>query len=259
MTPATALHRWGAGAPVILLHGWTMTGDVWAPVAERLKGESFAPDLPGHGATTGYAPSVEGGVAQLRDLIADQGLQEATLVGWSLGALIGWSYLAQGGTGIARMVSLDMSPCPLPAPGWDFPMRGQNAGKAARGATRFRRDWPAAAPAIAQGMFARPEGCALMSRAHAETRIRAQNPDAMTRFWTSLTMIDLRLSLTAIRQPLLALHGAQSRVYPPATGHWIAQHAPSGRALVLPGCGHAPNLEDPAATATAIARFQSAA
>lgn len=259
MTPATALHRWGSGAPMILLHGWTMSGDIWGPVAERLTGESFAPDLPGHGATTGYEPSVEGGVAQLRDLIAQHGLHDATLVGWSLGALIGWSYLAQGGKGIARMISLDMSPCPLPAPGWDFAMRGQTRDKANRSARRFRQDWPASAHAIAQGMFARPEGCTRMSLAQAETRIRAQDPEQMTRFWDSLTAVDLREQLSVIHQPLLALHGAQSRVYPPATGQWIAQRSRLGRALTLSSCGHAPNLEDPTTTAKVIAHFQSTA
>jgi len=256
-----ARHRWhdGAeGAPVILLHGWTMTGEIWAPLAQHLPFPCLAPDLPGHGATRDYAPDVAGGVALLGDLIAAQGLQGATLVGWSLGALIGWKYLAQGGAGVARMVSLDMSPCPLPAPGWDWPMRGQSAAKAARGAQRFREDWPAAARAIAQGMFARPEGCAAMPVAEAEARIRAQDPEAMASFWESLTAMDLRAGVRTLDLPLLAIHGAASRVYAPETGGWIAQNARQGKALVLQGCGHAPNLEDPAATAAAIKAFAQA-
>ena len=246
------LHRWGAGPPVIFLHGWTMTGAIWAPVAGRLGAASLAPDLPGHGGTTGHAPDMAGGVSLLRDLIQAEGLHDATLVGWSLGALIGWRYLAQGGTGIARMVSLDMSPRPLPAPGWDFAMRGQNADKAARGAARFRSDWPGAARAIAQGMFADPEGCAALTAIEAERLIRAQDPMAMAAFWDSLTAEDLRDAIPAITVPLLAIHGAQSRVYPPATGAWIARTAPEGQARVLAGCGHAPHLEDPDAVAAAI-------
>lgn len=255
---ATRLHDWGAGldgAPVILLHGWTMTGAIWAPVARLLTAPCLAPDLPDHGGTSGYAPSVAGGVAQLGDLIADRGIENATLVGWSLGALIGWSYLARGGRGIARMVSLDMSPCPLPAPGWDFPMRGQSSGKALRGGQRFRQDWPSAARAISQQMFARPEGAPALSSAEAERIIRAQDPDAMARFWESLVAMDLRADLAALSTPLLALHGAESRVYRPATGDWIARHARHAEARVLEACGHAPNLEDPESTAAAIANF----
>ncbi|WP_417625544.1 alpha/beta fold hydrolase [Pararhodobacter aggregans] len=237
--------------PVILLHGWTMTGGIWGPVMERLPARCYAPDLPAHGATTGYAPSVGGGVALLGDLIAEQGIEGATLVGWSLGALIGWRYLAGGGRGIARMVSLDMSPCPLPAPGWDFSMRGQSADKAARGAARFRADWPGAARAIAQGMFARPEAV----QPGIEAGIRRQDPEAMARFWESLVAVDQREAIATLDLPLLAIHGAESRVYAPETGGWIARAARQGSVAVLPGCGHAPNLEDPDSTAAAIRDF----
>lgn len=252
------LHRWGpdSDATVILLHGWTMTGAIWEPLAERLGLPCLAPDLPGHGAASGHEPTVAGGVAQLDALM--QGRQGVTLVGWSLGALIGWDWLAQGGQGVVRMVSLDMSPCPLPAPGWDWPMRGQSADKAARFTRRLREDWPGAARAIAQGMFARPEGAATLPATRAEALIRAQDPDAMARFWESLTRMDLRQQVAGLDLPLLALHGAQSRVYAPETGAWIAAHGRNARTLALPGCGHAPNLEDPGATAAAIAAFIAA-
>ncbi|HPD91002.1 MAG: alpha/beta hydrolase [Rhodobacter sp.] len=249
------LHRWGAGPPVIFLHGWTMTGAIWAPVAQRLDAASLAPDLPGHGGTRGPAPSVAGGVALLADLIAQEGIAGATLVGWSLGALIGWRYLAEGGTGVARMMSLDMSPRPLPAPGWNHAMRGQSAEKAARGGARFRADWAGAARAIAQGMFADPDGCAALSAAEAERRIRAQDPVAMAAFWDSLTREDLRAAIPELTVPVLAVHGAQSRVYPPTTAGWIAAAARHGQARVLQGCGHAPHLEDPAAVAALLTAF----
>ncbi|MCC0075535.1 MAG: alpha/beta fold hydrolase [Rhodobacter sp.] len=107
---------WGEGPPVVALHGWTMRGRIWEPVARRLDATVHAPDLPGHGATTGYAPDIAGGVVLLGDYLAAHDLHDVTLVGWSLGALIGWAYL-QGGSGrVARMVSLDMSPRPCPPP-----------------------------------------------------------------------------------------------------------------------------------------------
>jgi len=241
-------------APVILLHGWTMTGDVFAPLVQRLAGRCLMPDLPGHGAP---GETLAEGVALLGKLIATEGLEGVTLVGWSMGALIGWRYLAQGGTGVARMVSLDMSPCPLPGPDWSLAMRGQSADKARRTAGRLQADWPGAARAIAQGMFARPEGCAAMSAAEAEARILRRDPAVMARLWSEVTGADLRAELATIRVPLLALHGAQSRVYPPEVADWIARAVPEGQAQVLPGCGHAPHLEDPGAVAAAIEAFRA--
>ncbi|WP_417597991.1 alpha/beta fold hydrolase [Pararhodobacter oceanensis] len=246
------LHRWGDGPPVILLHGWTMSGDIWQPVAARLEACSLAPDLPAHGQTSGYAPSVAGGVQMLGDLIRDEGLKGATLVGWSLGALIGWRYLATGGAGVARMVSVDMSPCPLPQPDWPYAMLGQDSDRPALAAERFKHHWPAASQAIAQGMFAAPDPAL---RPEIEARIRDNDAEAMACFWHDLTQADLRADIARLPVPLLALHGAKSRVYPPETGAWLAQTAPQGQSRIIAGTGHSPILEAPDAVAEAITAF----
>lgn len=238
---------------VILLHGWTMSGDVLDPLVRRLTGRCLAPDLPGHGAP---GHSLADGVALLGDLIAREKVQGATLVGWSMGALIGWRYLAEGGPGVARMVSLDMSPRPLPGPGWALGMRGQTAERARRVSARLRRDWAGSARAIAQGMFARPEGGAEMSADQAEARILRRDPAVMANLWDEVTGADLRAEVTDIGVPLLALHGAESRVYPPEVAGWIAGNARHGAARVLPGCGHAPHLEDAAGVAAIIEAFR---
>ncbi|WP_323020317.1 alpha/beta hydrolase, partial [Pararhodobacter sp.] len=103
----------------------------------------------------------------------------------------------------------------------------------------------------AQGMFARPETV----QPGIEAGIRRQDPEAMAHFWESLVAVDLREAIPALDLPLLAIHGAESRVYAPETGAWIARAAPRGSVTVLKGCGHAPNLEDPDRTAAAIRDF----
>ncbi|WP_209424865.1 alpha/beta hydrolase [Pararhodobacter sp. SW119] len=250
------LHRAGTGPPIVFLHGWTMTGDIFAPAFARLSDRftCLAPDLPGHGATTGFPATVAGGAEMLGDLLSD--LKDATLVGWSLGALIAWSCLDAGRAGPVRaMVSLDMSPRPLPAPDWDLGLRGQTAAEARAKTDWFRSDWPAAASAIAHTMFASADGAPALSVAQAQARIAAQNPGTMADFWASLVEVDLRPAIARLPVPLLAIHGAESRVYPPATAHWLATTAPRGQALVLPGAGHAPHLEAPDQVCAAIARF----
>jgi pimeloyl-ACP methyl ester carboxylesterase len=255
------VHRAGKGPPIVFLHGWTMAGDIFAPAFDRLAGRfaCIAPDLPGHGRGTRFAATVAGGASMLADLLETERLEEVTLVGWSLGALIGWAHLDAAGAGRVRaMVSLDMSPRPLPAPGWELSLRGQSA-EAARAKTGwFRQDWPAAASAIAATMFAGPSGAPTLSVAAARARIAAQDAETMAGFWASLVEADLRAAIARLPVPLLAIHGAESRVYPPETAHWLAATAPRGQALVVPGAGHAPHLEAPDQVCDAIARFAAA-
>ena len=252
------LHCQGQGPCLLFLHGWTMAGDIFAGSFERLSDRftCLAPDLPGHGGTTGFSPTVPGAADMLAALLADEGLEEVTLVGWSLGALVGWQHLAGRGTGPVRaMISLDMSPRPQNDAGWALGLRGQDADALREKSRRFRADWPRAAQSIARNMFAEPEGAEGLSVDQAAARIAAQPAGVMADFWDSLIACDLRAAVQALPVPLLAIHGAQSRAYPSDTSAWLAENAPRGHQLVLPGVGHAPLLEAPETTCAAIADF----
>jgi len=252
------VHRRGKGPPLVFLHGWTLAGDIFAPAFDRLSDRftCLAPDLPGHGETTGYPATVAGGATMLADMLRSERLERVTLVGWSLGALIGWAHLDAATEGRVRaMVSLDMSPRPLPARSWDLGLRSQSAGDARAKAAWFRQDWPAAAGAIARTMFATAEGVPSLSVEAARARISTQVAETMAEFWESLVEADFRAAIPRLPVPLLAIHGAESRVYPPATASWLANHAADGKSLIIPGAGHAPHLEAPEAVCAAIARF----
>ncbi|MCC6001301.1 MAG: alpha/beta hydrolase [Pararhodobacter sp.] len=236
---------------LILLHGWTMAGDVFDPLIAALPGVScLAPDLPGHGAT-GYPATIGGGAEMLTDLLADG---PAVLVGWSMGALVAWEHIARQGTAQVRaLISIDMSPRPLPD--WPFGLSRQTAeGVRARSAA-FYADWPGAAQAMAAALFASRDGAATMTRAQAAARIAARDPAVMVPFWDQILAADHRPTVAALRVPSLAIHGAESRVYPAGCANWLAEAAPRGQAAIIPGTGHAPILEAPAETAAAITDF----
>jgi len=146
-----------------------------------------------------------------------------------------------------------MSPRPLPD--WDFGLSGQTPDSARARSAAFRTDWQGAAQAMAAAMFASRDGAPGLSRAAAATRIAAQDPVVMVPFWDQMLAADHRPTVAALPVPCLAIHGAESRVYPPACADWIAAAAPRGRAVIIPGAGHAPILEAPEATAAAITAF----
>ena len=91
----------GRGAPVVLLHGVSLGAAAWAPLFNALSGcQLLAVDLPGHGLSdpVGYR---RGHVRQharalIDDLFEALGLDEAPVVGHSLGGMLALWHAAAG-------------------------------------------------------------------------------------------------------------------------------------------------------------------
>ena len=81
----------GAGRPVVLVHGWTMSHRVWNGTAARLAAgrRVVLPDLRGHGDSDKPAAGLgpERHAADLAALLEALDLRDVTLVGWSFGGM----------------------------------------------------------------------------------------------------------------------------------------------------------------------------
>ena len=75
--------------------------------------------------------------------------------------------------------------------------------------------------------------------------LRAHGQGAMPAVWERLPELDL---------PVLCIAGALDQRYV-AAGRRMASLLPRGTFRTIPGCGHAPQLEDPAAVAAELAAF----
>ncbi|MBI2078833.1 MAG: alpha/beta hydrolase [Euryarchaeota archaeon] len=100
----------GSGAPIVLVHGWTMSGRFFERQFEGLTQEFrvIAPDLRGCGASGGRAGTyqVPRYAKDLAELFEHLELREATLVGWSMGGGIAIEYLRAHGIERVRAVGL---------------------------------------------------------------------------------------------------------------------------------------------------------
>ena len=94
------VHRSGAGAPVVLLHGWGTTGGSFQGVCAALSGshECLAPDLPGFGLSDPppVAWSSEEYAVAIRDWLREAGLTRPVLVGHSFGGKVALRLAAEG-------------------------------------------------------------------------------------------------------------------------------------------------------------------
>lgn len=89
--PLACVSAGDRGAPALLfLHGFMGRGRDWLPVMTNLRSRWYclAPDLPGHGASTGLhegAYAMEGAASMVLDLMDRHGLETAALAGYSMG------------------------------------------------------------------------------------------------------------------------------------------------------------------------------
>ena len=257
----TALTDIGSGPALVFLHGWSVDRSFFA-AQEALAAAGFRvviPDLHGHGdrGIGGAAPTMAGLADDLAGLLRELRLTSVTLIGWSMGATVALEYLARyGATGIAGLVIVDMTPKVPNAPDWPYGLSsGQNLAEAMDAASRIERDWPRYAPKIARAMFAprRSDDDPLILQ--AVERIAARDPEVMALIWRSLVAADHRAAVENLPVPILAIAGAESQLYRPDVARWIAAHARDGKAVEIPGAGHAPHLEQPGAFNEAVAAF----
>ncbi|MDY6996155.1 MAG: alpha/beta hydrolase [Actinomycetota bacterium] len=113
----------GAGPPVVLLPGWSLTAQTFAAQLDDLgrQWRVIAVDHRGHGRSsappTGY--HLHRLAADLHDLLAAAGLVDVHLLGHSMGAAVIWSYLELfGAERLRSLVFVDQMPCALRNPRW---------------------------------------------------------------------------------------------------------------------------------------------
>jgi pimeloyl-ACP methyl ester carboxylesterase len=82
----------GSGKPLILLHGYLETGEVWQPLSDALSEEfrTITVDLPGHGESgvKGEVHTMEFLAGAVRAVMSDAGEKRVMMIGHSLGGYV---------------------------------------------------------------------------------------------------------------------------------------------------------------------------
>jgi pimeloyl-[acyl-carrier protein] methyl ester esterase len=255
----TVLTDFGRGRPLLFLHGWSVDRSFFAG-QHALGSEGFrvaAPDQAGHrAASPGHALTITDLADELPEVLSDLG-DGVLIVGWSMGATVALDHLARRGpAGIAGLVMVDMTPKVANDADWRLGLAdGQTLDEALDAAARMESSWQRYAPKIADALFASEREPDQALADHARSVIAARDPAAMAPLWRSLVEADHRGTISQLAIPVLAVAGAQSRLYRPEVSAWIADHAPRGCAATIPDAGHMPHAEQPEAFNAAIRAF----
>lgn len=247
-------HR-GDGVPVVLVHGWAMSGRIWAGTVEVLKEAGHAVIVVDH---RGCGQSdrdfddlsiaaIAGDVAGIVRKCTDR---PAVLNGWSLGGAVVVEAAGILGSACAGVV-LTCGAAPRFIKSDDFPHGGEpgslEATKAALGGDRaafFR--------GLASGVCAVPVSDAMVDWMWAAF---IDSGPGVIESLMDLGRVDQREALKALPVPLLSIVGEADAILDPGVGKAAAEMAPKGTLALIEGCGHAPFIEAAEAYNAALLAF----
>jgi pimeloyl-ACP methyl ester carboxylesterase len=247
----------GTGRPVIFVHGNSSSARTWQPIMTGPFGQRFrclALDLPGHGESAPAAAaadySIPGYAAALAGFARATGADDAVIVGWSLGGHIALEaapalpraagYIIFGAPPVATADQMGTAFQPNPAMNVGF-----TAAVDEEQARAFAASFTAPGSALSLDDF-----IADILRTDGAARAGLIASIGAGRFADEIAIV------TALAQPLAILQGEGEQLVSldylrqlSIPGLW------RGAVQVIPGAGHAPQQETPAAFAELLGQF----
>jgi 2-succinyl-6-hydroxy-2,4-cyclohexadiene-1-carboxylate synthase len=244
---------------LVLLHGFTQTRRSWRRTVQALAGRyrALVPDLPGHGQAVHRTASFDVCAAYVRALApersrderAARGSRPFTLAGYSMGGRIALNTaLALGPRVVERLVLVGASPG-LAGADERAARRAADERLAQRiealGIEAFAREWGAQPLFAGQAERVAAAACADRLRntpAGLAAALRGLGTGAMAPLWDRLPELAV---------PVTLIVGERDEKFRALAESMLAR-LPDARLVVVPGAGHAVQLEAPDAVAAAL-------
>ncbi|PUE12243.1 alpha/beta fold hydrolase [Limnohabitans sp. T6-20] len=238
---------------VVFLHGIGGGRQGWAPQQAHVAAlgwRSLAWDMPGYGDSAMIDPYDFAHLARaLWQMLDAAHIQQAVLVGHSMGAMVALQAWTQAPERIRAMVLAASSPAFGNSDG-DFQKQFLAQRLAPLEAGKTMAD---IADRLIPSMVA--PGSTAPALAHAREGMSSIAPDTYRAALHALVQFEQRAALPTITVPVLCLAAEHDRTAPPAVMERMAQKIPGARYACLAGAGHLLQYEQPEAFNAELEKF----
>lgn len=252
-----------SGKPVVLLHGWLLSGRSWESQVSALVDAGFRVityDMRGFGESskpwTGY--DYDTLAADLHTLLEHLGLRDVTLVGFSMGSGEAVRYISRYGTGRIAKAVLAGAVTPYLYKSAEHPEGLLDDNALAGLQAGVRSDRLAFADAFTRTFF-NARGQLTVSEQQREFAYRlasCASPKGTLDCITAFGRTDFREDLKKLKVPLLVLHGDSDAIAPfDLSGQRTAAAVPGSRTVLIQGGPHCINASHTAEFNRALIDF----
>lgn len=251
-----ATQRFGEGIDLVFIHGWRAHSDLWINwiQAHFVDYRVTLIDLPGHGNSAPIQLSDEHSlIDDWQNAIVEVLPERSILVGWSLGGLLAQQIAISHPEKVKALILMASSPCFVQREDWvpalSRPLIHHYIQEVTNNAVALFKSF-----FMLQSMGS-PNPKRLYQQLVSSLMVLSTDLPSLKQGLTMLEDVDLRPSLSSIKQPTLWLLGEKDAIVPVDLFIELSKMQPHAHFQRLPNCGHLPFMTCPNGLANSMQAF----
>ena len=232
----------GKGRPIVLIHGWGMSGKIWEEFSKLMKSENklYIIDLPGMGKSKLIKPyKIDNLINKIHEVIPEK----VAIIGWSLGGQIAMKYYLKYPNTVSHLVCISSTPCFINKSGWKF-------GVSINFFLKFKKNLLENSQKTLKKFFKlqiqdNEEGKKIIKK--LENYFIDEHPPTKEGLEKSLKIledIDMRNDIKNIKIPTLIISGRQDQITNHKASIWMKSKIKKSKIFIFDMTGHIPFIQN---------------